>query len=144
MTTQEGIALKAIESGDEAKTQAETLEREFEELDAKYKAALKEWDAQKPAVADELQRLEAEIEELKTAIPSNVMLHFRRLFEHLDGEALASISMVEKGARAIAVWHCSNCNYRVRPQVVVEIKARGSLNQCESCQRFLFWSDEAS
>ena len=108
MTAQEEVALKAIETGDEAKTQAEALESEFTELDSEYKKELKGWEKEKPAVADELQSLETEIEELKAAIPSNVMLHFRRLFERLDGQALSSISKVEKGAKAIAVWHCAN------------------------------------
>ncbi len=144
MTSQEEIALKAIEAGDSARTQEETLQADFAELDARYQEALKKWEAEKPAVAEELKRLEAEIEELKASIPANVMLHFRRLFERLDGQALAPIAMVEKGAKAISVWHCSNCNYRVRPQVVMDIRNNGSLNQCESCQRFLFWSDEGS
>ena len=60
------------------------------------------------------------------------------------GEALASISKVEKTARAPSVWHCSNCNYRVRPQVVVDIRNNGNLHQCESCQKFLFWQEDES
>jgi predicted nucleic acid-binding Zn-ribbon protein len=39
--------------------------------------------------------------------------------------------------RGPVVWHCSVCNYRVRPQMIVEIKTNGALVQCERCHRFL-------
>ncbi len=35
-------------------------------------------------------------------------------------------------------WSCGACNYRVRPQVVVEIRTQGSLIECDSCKRILF------
>ena len=40
-------------------------------------------------------------------------------------------------------WHCSACNYRVRPQVVVEIRNSDNLVQCDSCKRILFLVEEA-
>ncbi len=62
--------------------------------------------------------------------------HLRRIFERYKGDTLAVVRKVERpGAQAI--WHCSSCNYQIRPQVAVEIRSRGTIVQCEGCKRFL-------
>ena len=135
-------ALAAIERFDEATAELETHKDGFEELDGRYQEALKEWEQLKPSVAKEFAELEVELGDLKKAIPANLLLRFERLYDRLGGRALARISKIEKSAKAPSVWHCADCNYRVRPQVVVDIRNHGNLHQCDSCQRFLFWLDE--
>lgn len=144
LSVHEEEALAAIERSDEASSEIEEMKESFDELDGRYQEALKEWELRKPSVAKELEELEAELRQLNETIAPNLMSRFERLFDRMDGEALASISKVEKTARAPSVWHCANCNYRVRPQVVVDIRKNGNLHQCESCQRFLFWQDDES
>jgi predicted nucleic acid-binding Zn-ribbon protein len=41
------------------------------------------------------------------------------------------------------MWHCTACNYNVRPQIVVEIRNNGSLIQCDSCKRILYFEESA-
>ena len=144
LSLHEEEALAAIERSEESTSELESQKDSFEELDARYQEALQEWELRKPSVAQELEELEAELRRLHETIPPNVLSRFERLFERLEGEALASISKVDKTARVPSVWHCANCNYRVRPQVVVDIRNNGNLHQCESCQRFLFWQEDES
>ena len=66
---------------------------------------------------------------------------FDRLCERNAGAALARVRKMDV-ARGNAMWHCEGCSYNVRPQVLVEIRDRGSLCQCDSCKRILYWEDE--
>lgn len=141
--THEDEALLALEEAEDAQSLLDAERTDFEDLDQRYQEELKQWEAQKPSVQKRLREVEAEIEELRAHIPQALMVRFERLFERLNGEALAAISKAERTAKSPDVWHCSNCNYRVRPQVVVDIKTNGNLNQCESCQRFLYWQEES-
>jgi len=143
LSTHEDVALAAIGSADEAEEQIEEQRSDFEELDTQYQEQLAEWEAQKPDVERRLKAVEAEIAQLREDIPRALMVRFERLFDRLEGQALAMISKVDTMSKKPASWHCSHCNYRVRPQVVVNIKNNGNLNQCESCQRFLYWQEES-
>ena len=142
LSVHEEEALASIEKIDEATAELDENKVGYDELDGRYQEALQEWELRKPSVAKELEELEAEVQDLRKGIPQNLLLHFERLFDRLNGQALAEISKVEKVAKRPSVWHCANCNYRVRPQVVVDIRNNGNLHQCESCQRFLFWQEE--
>ena len=144
LSSNEDLALASLETTDEARAQLETESSRFEEVDARYQEQLLVWEKEKPSVARSLQDLEAEEEQLREALPRQLIVRFERLYERLSGQPLAAILRVEKSARTPAMWHCTNCNYRVRPQVVFAIRNNGTLNQCESCQRFLFWQDDSA
>jgi predicted nucleic acid-binding Zn-ribbon protein len=144
VSANEELALASLENIEEARAQLETESAAFEEVDARYQEKLSEWEKEKPSVARRLEGLEAEEAQLREVLPRRLVVRFERLYERLGGEALAAIQRVEKSGRSAAMWHCSNCNYRVRPQVVFDIRNNGSLNQCESCQCFLFWNDDSA
>ena len=113
------------------------------DLDQRYKAELEKWESEKPAVADVIKQLKASAEELRESIPRGVLVLFDRLYDRSGGAAMARVRRIKasKGS-ANAMWHCEACSYNVRPQVMVEIRDRGSLNQCDSCKRILYWEDE--
>ena len=54
---------------------------------------------------------------------------------------MALVQSVERAGGA-TIWHCSSCNYQVRPQVAVEIRTHGAIVQCDGCRRFLHFQDE--
>jgi len=137
----EGAALSALERIDEATEAIEADQADFSDLDSRYQEALQEWEKEKPSVASRLKEVESEMDGLRNAIPVGTLLRFERLYDRLNGAALAPISKGEATSKAPAVWHCSSCNYRVRPQVVLDI-TNGNLNQCESCQRFLYSQED--
>ncbi|MEE2778339.1 MAG: C4-type zinc ribbon domain-containing protein [Acidobacteriota bacterium] len=141
MSSHEEAALATIEATDTAQTELDQQRSEFEELDSSYNEMLVGWEKQKPTVAARLKEVEADIEQLTEVLPAGLVGQFKRLYERHTGHAFAPVAKVEPQPRSGSVWHCSVCNYRVRPQVIVEIKNNGSLIPCESCHRFLHIKD---
>lgn len=134
-------ALEALEGHEQAKQKLVELEEGFRELDERYQAELGKWEDEKPAVASSIEELRARSEKLRTDVPRNFLLLFDRIFERYHGRALARVRETTV-ARGNAMWHCEVCSYNVRPQIVVEIRTRRKLNQCESCKRILYWEDD--
>lgn len=136
-------ALEAMERAEELSGELETKREEFQDLDQRYAGELEKWEAEKPAVAQEVETLEAEVERLRERLPRNVLALYERLAERLEGSPLAPVRRLERaGGRGPQESACGVCNYRVRPQVVVEIRNSGNLVQCDSCQRILYLEEE--
>ncbi|MEM7349464.1 MAG: hypothetical protein AAF657_01570 [Acidobacteriota bacterium] len=142
ITSSEQAAIEAAERKEESDAKLTEMREAFRDLDTRYKTELDKWESEKPAVAETVKQLEARSEELRGAVPRNVLVLFDRLFERSNSQALARVRKM-KMARGNAMWHCDVCSYNVRPQVLVEIREQGALNQCESCKRILYWEDEA-
>lgn len=133
--------LTALERQDEARRAAEEKRQAFAELDQRYGAELARWEQEKPAVAAEVEQLEQRAAALREAVPRPQLVLFERLLERSGGRALAPVRLLETPGRGPQVWHCGACNYRVRPQAVVEIRNHGKLVQCDSCKRILYVDD---
>lgn len=136
-------AMQALETVDSANRALQEQRAAFEELDQRYKDELQKWEAEKPGIAAKMAELEKEASHLRTDIPRNHLTLFERLFQRTGGQAMAEVRKMEVLRSANAMWHCSGCNYNVRPQIVVEIQA-GSFHQCDSCKRILYWQAEDS
>ena len=132
----EDTALAALSRSEEIAQELEQRRAAFADLDARYQVELANWEAEKPVVAERAAVLKAEVAALEVGLPRPVLGHLRRIFERYKGETLAVVRRVERPGLQ-AIWHCSSCNYQIRPQVAVEIRARGSIVQCEGCKRFL-------
>ncbi len=132
----EDTALAALTRAEELTEQLTERRAAFADLDTRYQAELANWEAEKPAVAQRAAELKAEVEGLEVGLPRPILGHLRRIFERYKGDTLSFVRRVERpGSQAI--WHCSSCNYQVRPQVAVEIRSKGAIVQCEGCKRFL-------
>lgn len=126
-------ALEAIEIVDTATSEKESLQQEFEEVDSGYQVELAKWEEEKPQVAEEMDRLEAEAEVLRAKLPKPILLAYQRLYDRHSGQPLAKIQPLPGGTG----WRCSACNYAVRPQVVVQLRAANELVSC-GCGRQLY------
>lgn len=135
----EQVALDAIETADEASKAVSTLEEAFRELDERYQGELARWEAEKPSVAATVSSLETRVASLRDDIPRNIQMLFDRLLARSDEQALARIDRIETARKGNTFWSCTACHYRVRPQVVVEIRNEGKLVQCDSCKRILYF-----
>jgi len=131
-------AFSALDRHDKAQKDLAEKRESFRELDERYAAELARWEAEKPAVAQRVAELRAKIAELRGRLPRNVASSFDRILERHGGSALAVVRPIDRPGRGQREWHCSACNYRVRPQVVVEIRNTGNLIQCDSCKRILY------
>ena len=134
----EKLALDALAGKEEAEEQQKGLEENFQELDERYQTELSKWEAEKPEVEEHATELRQRAEDLRADIPKNLQTLMGRLRERLAGKAIAEVRKMKMPRSNNAMWHCSACSYNVRPQIVVEIRNNGSLNQCESCKRVLF------
>jgi len=137
-------ALEALEKHETAESQLKELEESFRELDERYHAELAKWDAEKPGVAERAGELETRAAELRAEVPQGLLRLFDRLFDRYSGAALAQVRKAEAAHAKGAVDHCSACNYRVRPQSVVQIREQGALVQCDNCKRILYFEEEAA
>ncbi len=141
ISSSEQAALEATERKEQADEQISELRQAFKDLDTRYNVELKKWEREKPAVAKAAKELTARSQELRTQVQRQNRVLFDRLFERGSGVALARVLKM-KVAKGNAMFHCETCSYNVRPQVVVEIRDRDTLNQCDSCKRILYWEDE--
>lgn len=138
---QQAVA-SAIERKDEADVKS-TEEREaFADLEQRYKTELEKWESQKPSIGAEVETLRGQIEVYRERLSPQHLASFKRIFDRLNGQALAPIRKVEPGGRRQAFWHCGVCHYNVRPQIVMDVRASGALVQCDACKRLLFVEEE--
>lgn len=135
----EGLA--ALEQSEAASEQLEALRESFAELESRYRSSVEEWEREKPVIERRIETLEGRIEVFRERLPKPVLRQFERLFERHQGEPLAPIANVDTGSGAV-IRHCGKCNYRIRPQVVVQIQNEGSLIPCDSCQRILYLAND--
>jgi predicted nucleic acid-binding Zn-ribbon protein len=135
-------AFSSLELHDQTlKELAEKLEG-FRELDSRYRAELARWEEEKPSIAQQAGALGEQIETLRRKLPRPLLAQFERILERNPTSALARVRLIERPGRGPREWHCGVCNYRVRPQVVVEIRNGEGLVQCDSCKRILFLEEE--
>lgn len=125
--------LAALERQETASTQHHDLDAGGEH-EARYVAALEEWENSKPDLAQEAKQLRDEIEVLRTRISRPHLSLFDRLCSRV-ADALAPLRKHEGPGSNF--YHCGSCHYQVRFQAVAEIR-RGELRQCDGCKRILY------
>ena len=129
-------AIAATEKHDEAAKTLEELKDRFKEQDQTYQAQLSEWESQKPDFKKEIKAKETEAETLRAALPAQARAIFQRLYDMHNGQPLARIVSVERvNKKAKAIWRCSECNYSIRPQLVVEVRTSEELVLSECCRQ---------
>ncbi|MCP4654620.1 MAG: hypothetical protein GY856_04280 [bacterium] len=133
-------ALEALERSEESQKRLQELGEEFRDLDQRYQTELAKWEQEKPAIAGSIDELTREVRELRKQLPRGILPLFDRIYERHGGHALGRIEQT-KALGTNTAWHCAACSYNVRPQILIEIRNSGSLIQCDSCKRILYWED---
>lgn len=134
--------LASLESWENAQKELAAKRESFRELDERYATELARWESEKPGVASQVADLKARIAEMRSSLPRGVASQFERILERNPGGALAPVRLIQRPGKAQREWHCAACNYRVRPQSVVEIRNGTGLVQCDACKRILFLEPE--
>jgi len=127
-------------------TAVEKIEEELAELEiqiAERKKVLdsaeEELESRRAEIKDSLATLEAERDEKSDAIPSNAQQLFDDLADDFDGEAMASIELIDKRRREYA---CNTCNVHLPFDIVNRVTGRpDEVVQCQGCLRILYASD---
>lgn len=138
ITSFEEQAFASLESHDQKRKDLEEKESGFRDLAGRYAVEQARWDEEKPAIARQVATLNERIATLRSGLPRNVQAQFERILERNPSGALAPVRLIERPGKGPREWHCGVCNYRVRPQVVVEISNGEGLVQCDSCKRILY------
>ena len=134
-------ALAGMEGYEQAQKKLAEERGAFADLDERYQQALSQWQSERPAVEQQAETLRAEVAQLRAELPRPTLTNFERVYERRAGDAVAPLR--KSSAPGGAIYHCGGCNYRVRLQVVGEIRNKGSLVQCDGCRRFLFVPEDA-
>lgn len=133
----EDEAFSAMERHEKAKRELAEQQQAFADLDSRYRAELGRWESEKPAIAARIAEVRATVDNLRQKLPRAYLAQFERITVRIPGDAIAVARRVERVGTGPVMYSCSSCNYRVRPQVVVEIRNTGALVQCDSCKRIL-------
>jgi predicted nucleic acid-binding Zn-ribbon protein len=142
ITSQEEQAFSSLERSEQAQKDLQALRESFREIEERYAAEMTRWEAEKPGIARQVEDFKTRIADLKKALPKPLVSQFERILDRYPAGATAAVRLIDRPGQKQREWHCSACNYRVRPQVVVEIRNGSSLVQCESCKRILFFEEE--
>lgn len=143
ITVQEEQAFVLLEQHEQAQKELTALRASFQEIEERYAAEMARWEAEKPGVSQQVQELNGKVSDLKQRLPRNLTGQFERILERYPTSPVAPVRPMERPGRAQREWHCVACNYRVRPQVVVEIRNGSSLVQCDACKRILYLEEQA-
>jgi uncharacterized protein len=142
ISSSEEQALSSLDRHEKAQKELEERTESFQELARRYASELARWESEKPGVANQVQELKALIAALRGKLPRPVVSQFDRILLRHPNSALAAIRLIERPGKGQREWACTSCNYRVRPQSVVEIRNGNSLVQCDSCKRILYVEPE--
>jgi hypothetical protein len=138
ISSSEELAISSLDRHEKAEKELAARTESFQDLAKRYAAEVARWESEKPGVAKQVQELKARIATLRGKLSRAVLSQFDRILERNPGGALAVIRLIERPGKGQREWACSACNYRVRPQSVVEIRNGDSLVQCDSCKRILY------
>jgi predicted nucleic acid-binding Zn-ribbon protein len=131
-------ALSSLDRHDEKQLELVEKQEGFRDLADRYAAELARWESEKPGIAKQAAALREQIEGLRSKLPRSLLAQFERILDRNPTGALAPVRLIERPGKGPREWHCGVCNYRVRPQVVVEIGNGEGLVQCDSCKRILY------
>jgi predicted nucleic acid-binding Zn-ribbon protein len=143
IASQEEAAFSSLEHHEQAQKELAALRESFREVEERYAAELARWESEKPEITRQADDLRGRISDLKQRLPRSLVSQFERIMERYPTSAVAPVRPIERPGRGQREWHCAACNYRVRPQVVVEIRNGGALVQCDSCKRILYLEEQA-
>ena len=134
--------LELIDSHDASEKELSTLEDSFRDLDERYKGELAKWEAEKPEVARRVDELTCEVEQLRSELAKPFLRLFERIYQRHNTTSLSKIVKIKTVRGGNPMWHCEECSYNVRPQIVVEVRNDGAVIQCDSCKRILYLEDD--
>ena len=123
----------------------ETIDRELAQAQEELKqhqqeleTLRRECEAKKDAVDAEIQTCHARRNEIAAPLPPDVVRHFDRIADRLDGEALAAVVLDE----IEGTYVCTGCNMSVTQNTYVLLRGRSEkLVSCPNCTRILYVED---
>ena len=121
---------------------------EADDLSACVKTAEGALAADKAALAEEREAIEAETERLGGLL-EQMDRERPSIASQLPAQLLATYDMLLRGRKGLAMAEaraglCGACHVRLRPQKYNEIRSGETIIQCDSCQRILYFPPSAA
>jgi uncharacterized protein len=117
----------------------ERLTVEVREAEARLKTREEQGSQDEAAVRRQLATVEAELAgvrderaSLARGVPANVLADYERILKARGGLAIVPVM----------TGFCGGCRVTIRPQALQELRG-ATLMRCESCGRYLYWSESA-
>jgi len=123
--------IEALDKIELAQSKCAEEKKAFEEETRKSGAERSAIQAEEKKVSDRLDELLQKREALVGAIESTLLNMYERVLKNRGKHALSKIN----GEM------CEECNMRLRPQVINEIRSHKKLVICENCSRILYTED---
>ena len=119
----------------------ERLAVDVKEAEARLKTREEQAKQDEGVVRAKLAKVEGELTGVRAeragrakALPSALLASYERIMKARGGTAVASV-----GAASI----CGGCRMSIRPQALMELRSATGLMTCESCGRYLYYSEGA-
>ena len=128
----ENIILELTEEKEELEKKVQEEEENLDELSSdliKRRERLEELIGES---SEKKKKLEKERASHSSLIKENILMRYNKIYEARDG--LAVVPITGSG--------CGGCGAFIPPQIISEVRAKKNFQNCESCSRFLCWSDE--
>jgi predicted nucleic acid-binding Zn-ribbon protein len=117
----------------------ERLATEIREAEARLKAREEQGSQDEASVRQQLSAVEAELTgvrgertTLAREVPAGILADYERLLKARGGLAIVPVM----------TGVCGGCRVTIRPQAIQELRG-ATLMRCESCGRYLYWSEGA-
>jgi len=125
---------KILESYDEiekAKSEFENEKKLFEEESNKNQKEINEIKAREKQLDERINELQTKRSEISSSVGDGLLKQYDRILQNRGRNALARIDGE----------FCSECNMRLRPQVINDVNLKKELVICENCSRILYTSE---
>ena len=121
---------------------------EIDELNEKVQIAEQAVKTEQDAVSIEQEKLENEQNALRETVEQHAEER-KTLVETISTNTMTLFETLSRSRKGIAIakatnGRCSVCQVAVRPQLYNEVRQNATLQQCESCQRILYFPLETS
>ena len=131
------IELAAIEELDKT---ASDITMRTEEREKVLQVAQKELDVRQSEISQQLAELEVERATAAAIIPQDTLVMFDEIADDYDGEAMASIEIIDLKRRE---YSCNSCSLRLPLDAITTLLSTSeTLVTCVSCDRILYLESE--
>ena len=135
-------ALADMVQVDELNTSIEALQHIRSERVTLRDSAQRDLDQRQNDVGERLEQLQTERKVAAGAVPGSALRIFDELAEEYDGEAMASIEIVDRRHHEYA---CGSCNMHLPIESIARLMGNTEINEvlrCPACRRILFLQEE--
>ena len=136
---QEEMVLALLTNIDQMDSECRQAQQQIDQAEDRLESLrLAQQDAEQQSEQD-LARLEKGKSHLADSIPASVLNQFQRVGQNYNGQAMAAVSVNDRGGSA---YSCSGCYMSITIDTVDVLMSRDDIRQCPNCQRLLYLPPE--